>query len=92
MSIGRSCQESDAMVEVWAAAQVIVLRYGHRKKFTKHIVALVIKQEKNLPDYGKSWAIERIFSRSKEVFGMSKNRFVGLKKISIHFPVFLLMQ
>ena len=36
------------------------------------------------PDYGKRWAIERIFSRLKEVFGMAKNRFVGLKKVSIH--------
>jgi transposase len=36
------------------------------------------------PDYGKRWAIERIFSRLKEVFGMSKNRVVGLKKVSIH--------
>jgi len=35
-------------------------------------------------DYGKRWAIERIFSRLKEVFGMAKNRFVGLKKVSIH--------
>ncbi len=36
------------------------------------------------PEYGKRWAIERIFSRLKEVFGMAKNRFVGLKKVSIH--------
>ena len=35
-------------------------------------------------DYGKRWAIERIFSRLKEVFGMAKNRLVGLKKVSIH--------
>lgn len=35
-------------------------------------------------DYGKRWAVERIFSRLKEVFYMSKNRFVGLKKVSIH--------
>lgn len=36
------------------------------------------------PDYGKRWAIERIFSRLKEVFGMARNRFVGMKKVSIH--------
>ncbi len=36
------------------------------------------------PDYGKRWSIERIFSRLKEVFGLSKNRFVGIKKVAIH--------
>lgn len=36
------------------------------------------------PEYGKRWAIERIFSRLKEVFGMAKNRFVGMKNVSIH--------
>ena len=36
------------------------------------------------PDYGKRWSIERIFSRLKEVFGLSKNRFVGMKKVAIH--------
>ena len=36
------------------------------------------------PDYGKRLAIERIFSRLKEVFWMAKNMFVGLKKVSIH--------
>lgn len=36
------------------------------------------------PEYGKRWAIERIFSRLKEVFGLSKNRFVGIKRVSIH--------
>lgn len=35
-------------------------------------------------DYGKRWAIERIFSRLKEVFCMAKNRFVGIKKVSTH--------
>lgn len=35
-------------------------------------------------DYGKRWAIERIFSRLKEMFGLAKNRFVGMKKVSIH--------
>ncbi len=32
------------LVEVHAAARVIVQRYGHTKKFAKHTVALVIKQ------------------------------------------------
>jgi len=36
------------------------------------------------PDYGKRWSIERIFSRLKEVFGLSKNKFVGIKKTAIH--------
>ncbi len=36
------------------------------------------------PEYGKRWAIERIFSRLKEVFGLAKNRFMGMKKVSIH--------
>ena len=36
------------------------------------------------PDYGKRWSIERIFSRLKGVFGMSKNRFVSIKKVAIH--------
>ncbi len=35
-------------------------------------------------DYGKRWSIERIFSRLKEVFGLSRNRFVGIKKVAIH--------
>lgn len=35
-------------------------------------------------DYGKRWAIERIFSRLKEMFGLSRNRFVGMKKVTIH--------
>jgi len=35
-------------------------------------------------DYGKRWAVERVFSRLKEVFGMSKNRFIGIEKVGIH--------
>ncbi len=35
-------------------------------------------------DYEKRWAIERIFSRLKEVFGLAKNRFVGIKNIAMH--------
>ena len=36
--------------EVWAAARVIVQKYGHTKKFAKHIVALVVKQIEGLTD------------------------------------------
>ena len=36
----------DKIVEVWAAARVIVQKYGHTKKFAKHIVALVIKPQR----------------------------------------------
>lgn len=36
------------------------------------------------PDYGRRWAIEHIFSRLKEVFGLGKSRTVGLKKTIIH--------
>jgi hypothetical protein len=36
------------------------------------------------PEYGKRWAVERVFSRLKEVFGLSKNRFVGMKKVMTH--------
>ena len=35
-------------------------------------------------EYGKRWAIERIFSRLKEVFGLSKNRFVGITRVAVH--------
>jgi len=40
----------DKIVEVWAAARVIVQRHGHTKKFAKHIVALVIKQCEDFKD------------------------------------------
>ncbi len=36
------------------------------------------------PEYGKRWAVERVFSRLKEVFGLSKNRFVGMEKVMVH--------
>ena len=36
------------IVEVWAAARVIVQTYGHTKKFAKHVIALVVKQEQGL--------------------------------------------
>ncbi|MHB1830629.1 MAG: transposase [Candidatus Micrarchaeaceae archaeon] len=36
------------------------------------------------PDYGKRWAVEHVFSRLKEMFGMAKNRFIGLKRVRIH--------
>ena len=35
-------------------------------------------------DYGKRWAIERIFARLKEMFGLARNRFVGIKKVTIY--------
>jgi len=38
------------ILEVYAAARVTVQRYGHTKKFAKHIVALVIKAQKKLSD------------------------------------------
>lgn len=36
------------------------------------------------PEYGKRWSVERIFSRLKEVLGLSKNRFVGVERVSVH--------
>lgn len=36
------------------------------------------------PDYGKRWAVEHLFSRLKELFGLEKSRFIGLKKVRIH--------
>ena len=36
------------------------------------------------PEYGKRWAVERVFSRLKEIFGMAKNRFVGIGRVSVH--------
>ncbi|MGC9011338.1 MAG: transposase, partial [Candidatus Micrarchaeia archaeon] len=35
------------------------------------------------PSYGKRWAVERIFSRLKEIFGLARNRFVGIAKVTI---------
>ncbi|MGC8538988.1 MAG: transposase [Candidatus Micrarchaeia archaeon] len=34
-------------------------------------------------EYGRRWAIERIFSRLKEIFGLARNRFVGIAKVTI---------
>jgi len=36
------------------------------------------------PDYGKRWSVERCFSRLKDMFDLSKNRFIGKKKVMIH--------
>jgi hypothetical protein len=33
---------------------------------------------------GKCWAIERVFSRLREMFGLLHNRFVGIKRVTIH--------
>ncbi|MGC8479603.1 MAG: hypothetical protein ACP5M9_02965 [Candidatus Micrarchaeia archaeon] len=50
------CQENENMeiyelknkiVDVWAAARVTVQKYGHTRKFAKHLVALAIKQIEN---------------------------------------------
>lgn len=38
----------DKIQEVGAAARVIVQHFGHTKKFAKHIVALIVKQEQGL--------------------------------------------
>jgi len=38
------------ILEVYAASRVIVQRYGYMKKFAKHIVALVMKEQENLTD------------------------------------------
>jgi len=38
------------ILEVYVAARIFVQRYGHTKKFAKHIVALVIKEQENLTD------------------------------------------
>ena len=35
-------------------------------------------------DYKKRWSIERIFARLKEMFGLARNRFVGIKKVTIY--------
>lgn len=40
----------DKIPEVWAAARIIVQKYGHTKKFAKHIVALVIRQIEDFTD------------------------------------------
>ncbi len=33
--------------EVWVASRVIVQKYGHMKKFTKHLVTFAIRQIEN---------------------------------------------
>jgi hypothetical protein len=35
-------------------------------------------------DYGRRWSVERFFSRLKEMFGLAKNRFIGMRKVMIH--------
>jgi len=32
----------------------------------------------------KGEAIERVFSRLKEMFGLSKNRLIGIDKVAVH--------
>jgi len=36
------------------------------------------------PEYGRRWAVERVFSRLKEVFGLAKNKFIGIGKVMVH--------
>ncbi len=48
MDILSGSSHTNKIVEVWAAARVIVQKYGHTKKFAKHVVALVVKQEQGL--------------------------------------------
>ena len=38
------------LIAVWAAARVIVQKYGHTRKFAKHLVALAIRQIENFND------------------------------------------
>lgn len=35
------------------------------------------------PDYGKRWSIEHIFSRLKDAFNMTKNRYISLKRVKM---------
>ncbi|MGC8587161.1 MAG: transposase [Candidatus Micrarchaeia archaeon] len=53
---------------------------NHSKKRNKYRKTI---EPKDL-DYGKRWAVERLFSVLKEMFGLAKNRFVGIKKVTIH--------
>lgn len=41
-------------------------------------------------EYGKRWAIERIFSRLELMFGFTKNPYIGIKKVSVHIYACLL--
>jgi len=36
------------------------------------------------PEYSKRWAVERVFSRLKEVFGLAKNKFICIGRITAH--------
>ncbi|MEM0148046.1 MAG: hypothetical protein QXN16_01570 [Candidatus Micrarchaeaceae archaeon] len=38
----------------------------------------------NDKDYGKKVSVGRVFSRLKEVFGLVKNWFVGMKKVAMY--------
>ena len=44
------CEIKNKIPEVWAYAKVIVQRYGHTRKYAKHIAALVIKQTQHFSD------------------------------------------
>ena len=60
------------IVVVWAAARIIVQKYGHTRKFAKHLVALVIRQYENFKDvklveFLRKDKIGRILGYSKEL-------------------------
>ncbi len=62
------------IVEVWAAARMIVQKYGHMKKFAKHIVALVIKQNENLRDIKLAEFLEKIRLAKSLVIGRNQTQ------------------
>lgn len=41
---------TDKIHEVLAVARIVVQRHGNMRKYVKHIVALIVKQTKNLSD------------------------------------------
>ncbi len=43
-------ETKNKILEVWAAARIIVQKYGHTRKFAKHLVALAIRQIENFND------------------------------------------
>ena len=71
------CELKNKIPEVLAYARTVSKRNGHTGKYAKHIVALVVKQTMHFTG-------GEVFSRLKEVFGLSKNRFVGIEKVAVH--------
>jgi hypothetical protein len=62
---------TNKILEVWAAAYIIVQHYGYIRKFAKHIAALVIKQITHLTDI----ELADFFSRSEieRILGYKRN-------------------